>query len=731
MTLRRARRLAAAVLIGATVLACTPTGALAQGPADFSVSPAGANPTDRPFFAYELHPGDIVEDTLTIANLADVPRTFRIYPADGYNTTDVGSFALRQEDEPRVGLGSWVTVGVDRWTVAPGTQVDIPVRIEVPLDVTPGDHVGGVVAVQLPTEATETSDGFGLWVERGIGARIYVRVAGPLRPSLAIEEFDSTHSAPISPTGSGTATTSFRIVNTGNTRMSPEVLFTAEGPFGSVETVDLGRFADLIPGSSVVVTHDWDGIPSGGKITQSVTLTDDDFVYTRSLSFWVVPWWLLGAVVLVLVVGFLGLRRWRRRRRRSPIVPAEPRDATAAVAAAALALGLIATQVTGTPTAHAQEGGTVLVEPDAAIEVGDELTVTGSGWAARSNLLIEFCGNEARDGSTDCALREARTVATSFDGRFAIIVEVAEPPVACPCVLRVWTVTGATTMTTVPLEFEDFEGPTEPATTDIDTDTNRGESDGGNSSEPAALRAEVRITGGDRWASWFGLPTTRTAVVTFHNDGGEPSTPGVASIAWGAGDEPTGFLPLVPVPAIDGGASMEERLDIELDAFTTGRVTVRGDLLSVGDPVSFVARTTVTPWGLIALAAAAAFAAITVLVRFLWRHRRVRAALSRAEMADAAAPPALVDRGLTPDGEDPLEVALHHEIAAVFDQALDLYPATDLDDETFVALMLELSAIAADRVEHRVALRPEQREGLDHQIADAVLESFGFVPVEA
>ncbi len=285
----------------------------------------------------------------------------------------------------------------------------------------------------------------------------------------------------------------------------------------------------------------------------------------------------------------------------------------------------------------------------------------------------------------------------------------------------------------MPLELDDFGEPAD--ATDEGAATRDGADGSGGAPPPAPapaeLRVDARIEDSGEWPAWFAAPSTRTVVLTVHNDGDQRSLPGIASIAWGTGSEPTGFLPLIPIPAIEGGTSSEHRIDIDIDAFTTGRVRVQGDVLTFGEPLTFTTSTTLTPWGLIVLAVATGLLLLAALVRFLWRHRRTRAALSRAEMAAHGTRPAAVVRGLTPDGEDPFEVALREEIASVFNQALDLYPTTDLDDDTFIALMLELSSIAADRVEQRVVLDPTERDGLDRHIADAVLDSFGFVPVDA
>ena len=66
-------------------------------------------------------------------------------------------------------------------------------------------------------------------------------------------------------------------------------------------TADLGLIPDLLPGNTVTLTHEWSGVPAGGKVTQSVTAIADDLVYERETSFWIVPWWAI-ATLLALIL---------------------------------------------------------------------------------------------------------------------------------------------------------------------------------------------------------------------------------------------------------------------------------------------------------------------------------------------------------------------------------------------------------------------------------------------
>ncbi len=79
---------------------------------------------------------------------------------------------------------------------------------------------------------------------------------------------------------------------------------------------------------------------------------------------------------------------------------------------------------------------------------GGSITVTGGGWRARALLMILVCGRSVpatgvTGGTNSCANADGRAVTTDAEGRFSRKLPVAEPPVPCPCVVHVATVTGA------------------------------------------------------------------------------------------------------------------------------------------------------------------------------------------------------------------------------------------------------------------------------------------------
>ncbi|MDL5201972.1 hypothetical protein [Streptomyces sp. ALI-76-A] len=176
------------------------------------------------------------------------------------------------------------------------------------------------------------------------------------------------------------------------------------------------------------------------------------------------------------------------------------------IPALATVLALLLLPLAGSATAA--DGPRVRLSASQA-GTGGSVTVTGDGWRARALLMILICGQAAPprgvSGGTDsCANADGRAVTTDAEGRFSRKLPVAEPPVPCPCVVHVATVTGAKAEADARFQVAGHAVEPLPA-------------------EPAGGRLSVltdtRLEGSGGLLTWFGSPPARTLVLTVGNAG--------------------------------------------------------------------------------------------------------------------------------------------------------------------------------------------------------------------
>ncbi|MFE7839251.1 hypothetical protein ACFU53_25330 [Streptomyces sp. NPDC057474] len=161
--------------------------------------------------------------------------------------------------------------------------------------------------------------------------------------------------------------------------------------------------------------------------------------------------------------------------------------------------------------AHAADKPTVRLSKSQA-GAGGSVTVTGGGWRPKAILMVLICGRSVPSrgvpGGTDsCANADGRAVTADDKGDFRRELPVAEPPVPCPCVVHVSTITGP--KAEADAVFQVAGHSVEPLPQ---------EAAGGRLS----LLTDSRLKGSGGLLTWFGAPPTRELVFTVGNVGTSP-----------------------------------------------------------------------------------------------------------------------------------------------------------------------------------------------------------------
>ncbi|MFF3950694.1 hypothetical protein ACFYYN_38700 [Streptomyces sp. NPDC001902] len=413
MITRSARRIAA--VLAACVLAVLPAaetasaaapqaaaphaaaarpGAGPNGRTTFGVQPSTADkPDGRPNYSYGVTPGAVIRDHIAIWNYSAKPLTLSVYAADAINSAE-GGFDLLARAARSSDAGTWIKLGRSRVTVAARSRVIVPFTLTVPRTVTPGDHPAGIVASLSAVRTGAKGDR--VQVDQRVGARMYLRVAGQLRPLLAVEDLHTDYHGTANPFGTGTATVSYTVRNTGNVRLAAEQTVRVRDAFGGIATVKGSRdLAEVLPGNALRISVTATGVLPTVRDTTTVSVDavsvrgdvaiPDLPSLTRSQGFWAVPWSLFAVLAAVAAVAVAWWIRRRRRRRgprpdaartagTAPKKPAPVSRASAPVAMVLAALSLWA----AAPAAHAAAPGDLTVAPRHG-SAAEPITLTAAG----------------------------------------------------------------------------------------------------------------------------------------------------------------------------------------------------------------------------------------------------------------------------------------------------------------------------------------------------------------
>ncbi len=297
-------------------------------PAAFGLQPASAKGGDgRPDFLYGGGPGAVIHDHVALVNIGTQPLTLDLYAADAKSGTG-GQLTLSLPGDKQTGVGAWVSLDAPKQVTLPPRTVKGPyVRVvafavHIPRDASPGDHVGAVL-VSLHTAPSATG-GSSLGLNQRVGARVYLRVAGPVHPALTVEGLKAkykTHDA-FNPIGTGDVLVSYQVKNTGNVILSGTQAVSASGLLASGKASGLPAIPQMLPGDTIsmttVVKNSFPQVLLSVKvklhpIAQVGEVDPGLRDSSRSVSVGAIPWALI--VLILLLVGGAGYLYWRRRDR--------------------------------------------------------------------------------------------------------------------------------------------------------------------------------------------------------------------------------------------------------------------------------------------------------------------------------------------------------------------------------------------------------------------------------
>ena len=293
----------------------------------WTLTPGGSDNGDaagsRPNLTYQLAPGAVVHDSVIVFNLGNVPLDFKVYSTDAFNNAD-GEFDLLAGDATPVDAGSWVTFAQNGITLPPGKQATIPITVSVPLDASPGDHVGAIVASNVAV--SDNGGGQVVNVDRRTGTRLYIQVDGPLKPELAIAQLQTDYHHAVNSFG-GSADVTFRVENRGNVRLTGTPTVSVSGPFGiGKRSVTLPALSELLPGQHVDLHAKLDGVaallldsttvrvvPGASSAGDATAATGNDTTFAPPIT--------VLLILVLLLCGLMVFRAYRRHRRAGAAAP--------------------------------------------------------------------------------------------------------------------------------------------------------------------------------------------------------------------------------------------------------------------------------------------------------------------------------------------------------------------------------------------------------------------------
>lgn len=222
---------------------------------------------------------------------------------------------LSDNDKSTYALKNWVQK-IPNYTFATQESRTIPVKISVPTSAEPGGHYGVIRFSGVAPELADDQSAVAL--SASIGTLVLVRVSGDVKEVAKIEDYYAAQNGKKSGFfETGPITFVERISNTGNVHIKPMGSIVVKDMFGkttaSLKVNDPPK--NVLPESIRRFEQELNNKWLFGRYSAQLDLNygTTGQVLKSTLVFWVIPWKLILAILLLIIAIYLVLRHGVRR----------------------------------------------------------------------------------------------------------------------------------------------------------------------------------------------------------------------------------------------------------------------------------------------------------------------------------------------------------------------------------------------------------------------------------
>ncbi len=285
-----------------------------------------------PVVEYTVSPGQTINGTVKVNDYNQSPVT--LYPqAYDFSAKDETGQPQFLESDPnyKFSLSKWIKFSPEPVSLAVGELRPIQYQISVPKDAEPGGHYGVIFfSTKAPEEVKEGEAKVITNIK--VGQLILVTVPGAIKEDAAIATFKTKHYLNFFPviqyssekflTFSQNIDLITRIQNNGNIHFKPKGIIEIKNLFGqkmTTETVNSDK-GNVLPDSIRKFENTWKAKWwqfGYFKANLDLTYGQNNSGLQKSVSFWVIPWWLL--VIIIILVLYI----WRKikKKKKAKIFP--------------------------------------------------------------------------------------------------------------------------------------------------------------------------------------------------------------------------------------------------------------------------------------------------------------------------------------------------------------------------------------------------------------------------
>ena len=253
-------------------------------------------------------PGDTLQQNIKVTNNSpDQELILQAFISDFIVTDDYGTpIKIEPSASGRYLASPWFTLEKNELTLAPKETAQLVVIISIPKDALPGGHYAGVFFQPVPSRGLKTTVSY---TTAQVGSLFSITLPGDLKYDALIKDFSVKSNVfefgPIEFTA--------QIENQSDTHISPIAQIVVHDMIGrKLAELPLDQL-NIFPFTSRSLQSTWDQVWGLGRYSATLTATyGPGLVASRTLSFWIMPYRLIAAILVVLLLilaSFILIRR--------------------------------------------------------------------------------------------------------------------------------------------------------------------------------------------------------------------------------------------------------------------------------------------------------------------------------------------------------------------------------------------------------------------------------------
>lgn len=269
-----------------------------------------------------INPGERFSTSVKFLNQGDSPTTGTLSVLDFIVEDDRGTPIFL--DSPQVvgttkipakySAASWIGIPQNSLAIPAKGNVSVPITINVPAGAVPGGRYAAVLfqpagslTLGSPDSAQETP------IAIRLASLIYIRIAGPISESASVVKFEGPAFLEYGP-----ATITTQILNQGNYHISPKGNVVLKDIFGRVVAKSDLEAKNIFPGTSRSYTNQLGQKLMIGKFTVALDASygETGKLLASAFTLWVLPWKIMLAILLAVVIIALSGTMWYKRFKR-------------------------------------------------------------------------------------------------------------------------------------------------------------------------------------------------------------------------------------------------------------------------------------------------------------------------------------------------------------------------------------------------------------------------------